>query len=226
MKGYRRAVIFTDSRSACEMLLKLREIEDNFLLGGIYKELLEITGDVCKIQWIPSLVGIQGNEIADQLVVNKSRERQSNCQGITAGDAVILSSHETWEEWNQAYKQISDEKGTWHYQLMERPGRKIWSKGLILSPDEVKVLNRIRSGHCLTKDRKAKWGWETDELCEWCEIPEDLKHILYDCPRYNQSRSKFPALEYMKPLEIILQEGCEEEMKQIVKFLKANDIHI
>ncbi|XP_062703986.1 uncharacterized protein LOC134286390 [Aedes albopictus] len=226
LKGYKKSIIFTDSKSACEMLLNLRTIKDNYLLGEIYKELQSMAGSVCKIQWIPSHTGIHGNETADQLAVSKTREKQTCCRGITAGDALNLSKLETWEEWRQKYKNISKDKGIWHFQLMERPGQKIWSKDLILNPDEVKTLNRIRSGHCLTKDRKANWGWEDDNLCEWCEVTENLKHILYDCPRYNQSRSQFPPLEYMKPLEMILQEGCEEELKQIVKFLKANEVHI
>nr|XP_029721607.1 uncharacterized protein LOC115262873 [Aedes albopictus] len=225
-KGYRKAVIFTDSMSACEMIRNGRAVDNNYLIGEIYKEFLNNAESAIKVQWIPSHMGIHGNEIADQLAVAKTQHKQSDYQGVTAGDALVLSAKNTWEDWNRKYKEVSKDKGKWHYQLMEKPGKRIWSKELILNPKEVKILNRIRSGHCMTKERRAKWGWEEDELCEWCEETENLKHIIYECPQYNLSRSQFPALEYMKPLEVILQEGCEEEMKQIVKFLEENNIHI
>ncbi|XP_065083429.1 uncharacterized protein LOC135705584 [Ochlerotatus camptorhynchus] len=208
------------------MLLNESLYEANYLLWEIHKEFQNLGGRTIKIQWVPSHNGIKGNETADQLAVTKSQEKQTFYHGITVGDALRLSSTEIWEDWTRKYKATSKEKGKWHYQLMDRPNKKIWSKDLRLQPDEVKVLSRIRSGHSLTKERKASWGWELHDTCDWCEVTEDLKHILYDCPRYNQSRSKYIVLDYMKPLEMILTENCEEELKQVVKFLKENNIHI
>ncbi|XP_021706514.1 uncharacterized protein LOC110678195 [Aedes aegypti] len=208
------------------MLLNASTFEENYLLAEIYKEFYDMKGRSVQIQWIPSHKGIDGNEKVDQEAVNKTRERQTFFNGITMSDAIILSNNEVWDSWTKKYKKLSDDKGKWHFQILEKPCRRIWNKNMTLNSEEVKIISRIRTGHCLTKDRKAKWKWEDDELCEWCETTEDLHHILYDCPRYNQSRVEYPSLEYMKPLETILSEKCEEEMKQIVKFLKENKIHI
>nr|XP_029719608.1 uncharacterized protein LOC115261838 [Aedes albopictus] len=225
-KGYTKSVILTDSRSACDMLLNEKCFEENYLLAEIYKELCGVRASSIQIQWIPSHMGIAGNERADQEAVSKTNEPQSFFNGITMSDALILSSREVWDNWTTKYQEQSSEKGKWHYKIQQRPNKKIWSKDLVLNPDDIKVLNRIRSGHCLTKDRKHQWGWEDTDQCEWCETTEDLRHILYDCPRYNQSRADYPVLEYMKPLEDILQEKCEEELKQVVRFLKRNHLHI
>lgn len=109
---------------------------------------------------------------------------------------------------------------------MEEPANTIWSKGLILTAEEKRILNRIRTGHTFTKERRYKWGCELEEECDLCEETDDLEHMLYNCPRYNTERNDFPALEYYKSLETIFK-NCEEmEMKQIVQFLKTTKIKI
>ncbi|KAL9693851.1 hypothetical protein quinque_013136 [Culex quinquefasciatus] len=84
------------------------------------------------------------------------------------GDACVASQKEIWEDWSREYKTASETKGRWHYQLMESPSPKIWFKGLLLGPAQIKLLSRIRSGHTLTKDRRALWRLEDDNLCELC----------------------------------------------------------
>nr|XP_029719211.1 uncharacterized protein LOC115261527 [Aedes albopictus] len=71
-KGYRKAVIFTDSMSACEMIRNGRTVDNNYLIGEIYKDFLNNTENSIKVQWIPSHIGIHGNEVADQLAVAKT----------------------------------------------------------------------------------------------------------------------------------------------------------
>ncbi|XP_029731108.2 uncharacterized protein LOC115267823 [Aedes albopictus] len=226
-KGYKKAVILTDSRSACDMLLNEKSFEENYVLAEVYKEFYGMRGNNIRIQWIPSHMGIQGSEKVDQEAVNQTRLPQTFFNTITMSDALVVSKQGIWDEWTRKYQRLSNDKGKWHFQIQERPyNRKIWSKNLLLNPDEIKTLSRIRTGHCLTKERKAMWGLEKDDQCEWCETTGNLKHILYDCPRYNQSRVEHSALEYMKPLETILLENFEEELKQIVHFLKVNQIHI
>lgn len=226
LNGYKKAVIFTDSRSACEILLNESNLETNYIVWEIYKELQEACNITIKVQWIPSHVGIEGNEKVDTIAVEKSHEKQSFFNGITLGDAVLLSNQEIWNDWTRSYKEKSLNKGKWHASIMDTPGRKSWFKGLQLNPYEIRTINRLRSGHTLTKDRRAAWGWESDNLCEWCEVVEDIKHIIYDCPRYNIVRSKYGVLEYMKPLELILEENCEEELRQVTNFLKETKTQI
>ncbi|XP_065082205.1 uncharacterized protein LOC135704650 [Ochlerotatus camptorhynchus] len=208
------------------MLLNEDIIANNYIAWEIYKELQDTRENTIKIQWIPSHVGIRGNEVADQAAKQKSREKQTFFNGLTMADALRLSNLDIWADWSRRYKEQSKTKGCWHFNLMETPGRKIWSHELQLNPDEVKTLNRIRSGHALTKSKRATWGWEIDDQCDWCEVKEDIKHILYDCPKFNIERNKYPILEYMKPIEQVLIELCEEELKQITRFIKETKSQI
>lgn len=219
-KKYKKTVIFTDSKSGCQSLTNSKLLHENFIIWDIYKEIEKAPRGAIKIQWVPSHVGIRGNEAADAAAQGKCNDKQTEFMGITMGDACVASQKEIWEDWSREYKTASETKGRWHYQLMESPSPKIWFKGLLLGPAQIKLLSRIRSGHTLTKDRRALWRLEDDNLCELCLEVEDLKHSLYYCPKYNNTRSKHHVLEYMKPLEEILKERCEESMKQIYNFIK------
>ncbi|XP_065073530.1 uncharacterized protein LOC135697686 [Ochlerotatus camptorhynchus] len=183
-------------------------------------------GAKIKIQWIPSHAGIDGNEIVDQAAVRKTTDQQSDFNGITMGDAINLSKKEVWSDWTEQYKRTSTSKGRWHFRIAETPYQRIWSNNLWLTALQIRMLSRIRSGHTLTKDRRAKWKIEQDEFCDLCEETEDLRHVLYYCPRYNISRSKYQVLEYIKPLEEIFDEKCEESMLQIYKFIQEEKIQI
>lgn len=225
-KGYEKAVIFTDSKSACQSLTNTKALRENFIVWDIYKEVKGMRRGAVHIQWIPSHMGIQGNEIADQAARAKSFERQTEFIGIALGDAGIVSESEIWYSWCKEYKQLSQDKGCWHFRILKEPGRKVWFKHKQLTSVQIKALNRIRSGHTLTKERRALWRLELDNLCETCEEKEDLNHLLYYCPRLNNIRSEYQVLEYMKPLEEILVDECEEGMKQVVNFIKEAKIQI
>lgn len=225
-KKYKKAVILTDSRSACLLLLNKKNLEENYVAWEIYKELKSAAGQNIKIQWIPSHCGIPGNETADLAAKQKTVGPQTFPTGITLGDCIILSKKEIWCEWTAKYKEESKEKGKWHYVFQKNPGRQIWTSNLNLNPEQIRILNRVRSGHTLTKERRKLWALEEDELCEFCEEVENLKHVLYDCPKYNNIRSKYNALEYMKPLAQIFEEDCEQSMKEVVRFIKEANIQV
>lgn len=222
---YEKAVIYTDSKGACQILLNKATVQDNFIAWNIVKALKKTTPFI-KIQWIPSHQGIEGNERADRLAVSATHGSQTDFSALALSDALSLAKAEIWESWQTKYKTISEEKGVKHFGIMESPGKAIWSKGLILTSEEKRIMNRIRTGHTLTKERRFKWGWEDEEECDLCEEKEDLEHVLYMCLKYNSQRNEFPALEYCKPLNTILRNNEEMEMKQIVSFLKTAKIQI
>lgn len=225
-KQYEKAVIYTDSKAACQSLLNLNALRENFIVWNIYKEIQSMRRGSLRIQWIPSHVGIRGNEIADQAAKAKSYEKQTEFIGITLGDARVLCHEEIWNNWREEYKKTSQEKGRWHFKIMENPGRNIWCKELLLTAEQIRVLNRVRSGHTMTKERRALWQLELDDQCEVCQEKEDLSHLLYMCPVLNNIRTQYNVLEYMNPLEQILTDESEEGMKQVVRFIKEAKIQI
>ena len=225
-KGYRKALILTDSASGCWILKNKKKIVNNSIACEIYKILLTEEHKHTRIQWIPSHQDIKGNEKADEKAKECARGPQNIFNTLTMDDAMKVAEKESWDDWRREFDKTSEEKGKWYKNLQQQPRKKIWFKDLILTVKEIRTLSRIRSGHMLTKDRKASWRWEETELCEWCEETENIEHILYECPRYNNIRSKFDALEYCKSLKEIFEQECDLSMSQIVQFLEEAKIRI
>ncbi|XP_062539004.1 uncharacterized protein LOC134207299 [Armigeres subalbatus] len=225
-KNYRKVVILTDSSSACQILRNRKKWEVNFLAWEIVKKMQYLTNHIICVQWIPSHVGIEGNDLADRAAVEATRKQQDNFSALVLDDVQGLAKSEIFADWNNMYQQQSAEKGRFHYQFQRETSNRIWCKGLYLNPAEIRILSRIRSGHTLTKERLYRGGWEPSDECEHCQETENLHHLLYICPRFNTQRSKFLILELCKPLEQILEENNENDLQQIVAYLKDTKITV
>lgn len=162
----------------------------------------------------------------DRAAVEATSGRQTKHNLLTVGDAVRVAKEESWDDWERSFAETSQEKGYWYKTIQTKPQKKPWFKHLILNNGEIRKLSRIRSGHMLTKDRRYQWKWENTEECDLCEEVENIKHILYDCPKHNSIRSKYPALEYFEPLEEIFKQEREASMTQIHQFLLETKIQI
>lgn len=222
------AVILTDSKTACNMIAKQENAKTNHLIWEIYQwyQKIQTQKGQVTIQWIPSHVQIKGNELADQLANQKTETTQDNFETLTLGDAILLAKEEIWNSWREQYKQTSQNKGKAHYEFAKEPGKQPWFKNLQLKTEEIVTLTRIRSNHCMTKDRKHGWGWEPDDKCDVCHVTENLEHILYHCNKYTTERAKHKVLKNKKPLKDILQGSQTDELKCITTFLKEIKIQL
>lgn len=225
---YDKTVILTDSRSSCELIKQGMMAAKNYLVMDIYRLLQKIVDEkqLVVIQWIPSHVGIRGNEAADSLAKAATENSQTIFEALTLGDTISLVKNEIWIKWTDKYRKMSETTGKIHFEFMKNPGKKIWCKNLKLSAAEIISLNRIRSNHCMTKDRKHKWGWETNPNCEVCFEEENLTHILYRCSKWDTIREKYRILQNGKNLHDIFTDLIEQELKQLTSYLKEISIFV
>lgn len=76
------------------------------------------------------------------------------------------------------------------------PRKKAWFLDLNFNSYEIKTLNRLRSGHCQDKKTLAIMKLVNDNKCETCnDTVEDSEHIIKICPKYTQTRNKYPMLK-------------------------------
>jgi ribonuclease HI len=186
LKNIPEIVIFTDSKSSCSIIQNAVEEKE---CETIVYEILSLCEDVtCKIQWIPSHVGITGNEKADKLAKEACLYEIYSNELITSKDAIKQIQnivYETWKNWY--HSQVQKGKGCKATKFFDQIHNKQWylKFNLELNGTEIKLVNRLISGHDYSPKYLKLMNLSESENCDKCEVISDaLHHILKDCKKY------------------------------------------
>lgn len=171
--------ICSDSLSA---LQSLQNPSDKSTLTQIIKQHINQSNLTLVLIWIPSHVGIEGNEKADQAAklalnlpnaIKLQPSYNENCQKI------LKHSQQQWqEEWGKTNSQLK----------RAMPNLSCKKQRLKHRKDAV-IINRVRTGTCMFTHGHHFKGEERLQ-CEHCHVNQTVAHILIDCPIYDQSRIK------------------------------------
>lgn len=176
------AVIYTDSRSACEILELARgQNEREELLDDILRKAIQWG---VSLQWIPSHVGVNGKELADHLAKRGTTDGQVFLQNkISYKDAYwILKSNKAsrTDEW---YKEYAKDKGQKFFQIQQDFKPKPWFVGLNLTSQQIRLLNRLMAGHDWSKFWRHKMKLTDSPDCETCGELETAEHLILHCTK-------------------------------------------
>ncbi|XP_055939430.1 uncharacterized protein LOC129969047 [Argiope bruennichi] len=197
--------IYTDSISALRSL-------DNFnnLMHPVAMEILILLRDLekrgAKISfcWVPSHVGIPGNEMADIAAKTASSLLQRE---LPYDDAKKYFANHVRALWQQSWEQQTSNK-----LHSVDPMTSLWPVIPVRGLD-VK-LTRLRIGHARFSHKHLLFG-EQCPSCPKCHVILTVKHVLIECPNFNPHRLKF-----FNSLSIELREIVgESPHPNIFKFL-------
>ncbi|GFO48818.1 RNA-directed DNA polymerase from [Plakobranchus ocellatus] len=134
--------------------------------------LLKTEGVQTMVQWIPSHIGVLGNEIADGLA-NEGRPMPQPRKPLTLSDAKSVLQHGTARLWGAA--QLSrDERFPRFYEACKGGD---YLQCLPRS-DAVQIF-RARTKHTLLLADRARHGWSATTACRLCgEQEETITHVL------------------------------------------------
>lgn len=220
-----KIVIFTDSQSSCSMLDNSRQ-ENNYLINHLYSIVQFNNIQEIIIQWIPGHANIVGNDRADRAAKLGTKRTEIENYPLTLDDCLLAFKNEIQREWNKEYIEISREKGKEHFKILPQITLKPWFKDIHLPTSQTIQLGRIRTFHTATKERLARWNLIRSELCETCQVKEDIFHILFDCSKLSSARRKYPILENKKSLYDILKNKNNGEYSQIANFLEETRVNV
>jgi ribonuclease HI len=127
--------------------------------------------------WVPSHVGISGNELADKRAKTAKDDLR---YPLPYSDAKHFVKHRLYNKWQQRWNQETANK---LYNL--KPNIKDWP--LQPSRKHNVVLTRLRIGHTRFTHRHLLMG-EPAPVCLTCNVPMTVRHILIECPDFKLHR--------------------------------------
>ena len=190
----RNFIIFSDSKSALQAIsgqdwthpLVLYILERlNWLVHYQEKRIL--------FYWIPSHVGIKGNEKADAAAKAGLSRRVANVP-IPYGDFKkhinVLLKCKWQSQWDEA---VNNKLHEIHPQLG------LWPGGSRIIRREESVLARIRIGHTHLTHCFLLKG-EDPPQCTACDCQLTVKHILFECVDFIESRNRHFSVNSFREL--------------------------
>lgn len=187
-----RAVIFSDSQSA------IRGLKSNHSNGNIHPLLFKIRESVSSLNnhhvevcicWIPSHVGIMGNELADGLAKKGLTMAGVNPQYkfCFINDLFPVLKAKTNCIWKYFWRINCKMKGKFYRTVQNEVPRVPWYHNLEFTSrkDIVKII-RLRMGHCKIPIHLFRIGVANSNLCE-CGSVGTANHIFFECPNNKQN---------------------------------------
>ena len=183
-----QVVFLTDSRSSIEAMKNYMPKHQSHLINIIKNKGYDLTESNIKItiQWIPSHVGVDGNEMADEI----ARAGHTNDHLIPAAldisDVKILvkrAQHTRWQRIYDVGKQnihIGPIKPTIEKWPWSNTKRRLTETAMV----------RLRIGHVGLNKHLHRFNMADSPLCEVCREQETVQHYLLTCRRYERQRIK------------------------------------
>ena len=182
-----KCVIFSDSKSALQLISKHIATSYSFLITSIHHLIIELSTkeiDIC-FQWIPAHCGIIGNEVADTLAKNAVTYEEITPLELEAKEEVTHTKKYMSEWWeNRAnfevvgcnFGRLIGDIRSWKWVSIGNRYADI-------------ILARLRSGHVRLNHFLHKIGCSDTPFCAHCPWEnETVTHFILECPHYRNHR--------------------------------------
>ena len=194
-------VIFTDSGAAVQAVQGCRW-DSHPTVSAIGREMIRLStrGKRIKLAWIPSHVGIPGNEKVDKLATDgRSAPTNGHLDNINTPAEKISSVKVKWK--NKVLHDCTSKTTNRAAALRWSMGPLPWHRH---RKREIQVaLFRLRSGHNKLNHFIGGFDPDTPQRCpHGCSQNENSEHVLIVCTHYDAARS--PLRQYFDANKIVL----------------------
>jgi RNase H len=200
----KQILIVSDSLSALKALSKYNFTES---LTTIVRNAINDAEQEFTLLWIPSHVGIAGNDKADSLAKNSLTLHPK--KWLTKTDALKYCNRKIWQKFQSLWDEEKPEN------LLKKIKPQITNKKTLnsLNRRDQMIITRLRIGHTRATH---KYLFKTDKIKEKCNCNNDLTvdHILNNCKIFEKSRKKF------KINVNTLKSDNSKDLIRIIKYLK------
>jgi ribonuclease HI len=221
-----KVLILTDSLTACHILKKTQQGDKT---NKQAKRIINTTKKTNKniiIKWIPAHVGIDGNERADELAKSGTTSGELSNYKLQLRDAYTILERENQQRWREAFTTKSEEKGKDYFSIVNQLEETPWYNNIKLTSRATRTINRVLTNHAYTPSWLARMKVQEKGKCEQCNVEDDVHHILYKCPRFDQHRQQYTTLVNQTSLKTIYENKDADSMLQIIYFLNKTKLNI
>lgn len=205
--NFQKTIIFTDSKSCLEDILKFPLRSKNVHpLNLKTRELLykcHCAGIEVVLAWIPGHSGIVGNEQADSHARWSIRHGSESYSYCFSQDLRSFANSDLKEHWSEDWNRSRLVKGKFYGGLQPSIPSKPWFF-VFRSGDKssTSTVIRLRLGHNCSPHFLAKIRVRDHSLCE-CGLDEGtIDHIFLNCPRYPVSFYDFLPSSIPRPINM------------------------
>jgi ribonuclease HI len=180
LSNNRGVVIFTDSLSSVVSIESRRSQTRPNLVFNIVQNIdcLYDTGRDVTIVWVPSHVGLSGNESADRLakqaLLVDSIQSRVPFESLEVNECINRFVNNKW----QARLNASD-KGVFNRSIC--PNVSCAIKYECDNKNKETLITRLRLGKCLLNKYLHAIGKHANGLCNTCKVEESIEHYLTAC---------------------------------------------
>ena len=178
--NHKRFVIFSDSLS---VLVSLKNgIITNPVIQDLFYQFYELRDRRITVCWIPSHVGIPGNELADR-AAKEAISKQIKPSFIPCSDLKHPIQNYVLVIWRDRWNADT------HNKLYHTGAQVNTIQPPLYNNREDTVLRRLRLGHTYLTHSHILRG-EGQPFCYSCRHPFTVHHILVNCVEYSHIRVK------------------------------------
>ena len=181
-------VIFTDSLTTLQKLENGTDVSKE--IGEIRKNIDHIMSshDIkVFMQWIPSHIGLKGNEIADQLAKQGSSLPQPQAPVSYETVSRMIKANQQ-ENWLNSWASGTTGRNVYRYMNGPRPNDAVNG----LARREQAVIFQLRTGHVPLNNYLHRMRPQQPPACPLCNEPEEtVNHHLFECRGLVDLRERF-----------------------------------
>ena len=211
-------VILSDSLSALQAISSYK-YEQSLVLEILYLlKHLERKRIHVYFEWIPSHIGLHGNEIVDQLA-NKATKRK--CIDFDIPKNRKEHEHDNKYECIQDWQRIWDisTNGRYLYVIQNKVNNFYFPKNL--NRKDETTLHQFRLGKCPLNVYLHELKKHDDGKCSYCNVLETIHHYIFECKRYEQLRR--PMVQGIKkPYHISELLNSENNIQALLTFVRKS----
>ena len=187
----KKLVILSDSRSSLEALLSTSTSKYSSQEEYAYRisEILLERSFNISLQWVPSHIGLVGNEEVDKIAKEAHHLPTTIPCPLSVEEAKKVVKRAANTIWQRVYDTMKDE--THIGSVKPTLGHWPWAHYKCRAIET--AVARLRIGHVELNAHMHRIGQNDSPLCSQCGIPETVSHYLLYCRSFSQSRNKLTS---------------------------------